>query len=106
LDRIDTKFASLKERLGFVIDLDTKNSPKVRIQSLRLGNIETFKVSKKIFRNKEFCVGQILKLPDGAIDKKQSVRYAGEDENGKPKYDPIEGRYDFWLLDYSVVNNI
>lgn len=106
LGRIETKFEGLKGRMGFVIDLDTKNSPKAKIQSLKFGNIETFKVARKIFAKKEFCVGQILSLPDGGIDKKQSVRFAGEDENGKPKYDPIEGKYDYWLLDYSIVNEI
>jgi hypothetical protein len=106
LGRIETKFDGLKGRMGFVIDLDTKNSPKAKIQSLKFGNIETFKVARKIFAKKEFCVGQILSLPDGGIDKKQSVRFAGEDENGKPKYDPIEGKYDYWLLDYSIVNEI
>ena len=105
--RVETKFENIKKRVGLVLDLDTKNSPKLKMQSLRMGNIETFKVSKKIFSKNEFCVGQLLYLPDGAIEKKQSVRFAGTDEDtGKPKYEAIEGKFDYWLLDYDIINDI
>jgi len=107
LGRIESKFENLKKRIGFVVDLDTKNSPKAKIQSLRMGNVETFKVSRKIFSKNEFCVGQLLYLPDGGIEKKQSVRFVGTDEDtGKPKYEPIEGKFDYWLLGYDIINDI
>lgn len=105
--RVETKFENIKKRVGLVLDLDTKNSPKLKMQSLRMGNVETFKVSRKIFSKNEFCVGQLLYLPDGAIEKKQSVRFAGTDEDtGKPKYEPIEGKFDYWLLGYDIINDI
>lgn len=105
--RVETKFGNIKKRVGLVLDLDTKNSPKLKMQSLRMGNIETFKVSRKIFSRNEFCVGQLLYLPDGAIEKKQSVRFVGTDEDtGKPKYEPIEGKFDYWLLGYDIINDI
>lgn len=105
--RVETKFTDINKRVGLVLELDTKNSPKLKMQSLRMGNVETFKVSRKIFSKKEFTVGQLLHLPDGVIDKKQSVRFAGTDEDtGKPKYEPVDGKFDYWLLDYNIVNNI
>jgi hypothetical protein len=106
LGKIETKFENLKDRLGFVVELDTKNSPKAKIQSLKLGNIETFKISRKIFGKNEFCVGQILKLPNGSIGKKQAVKFAGEDENGKAKYETIPDRYDYWLNFYEIINEV
>ena len=106
LGRIETKFTNLKERYGFVVDLDTRNSPKAKLQSLRNGNIETFKIQKAVFSKNEFSTGQIILLPDGCIEKKQASKPTGRFlENGKPEFEKID-KEEYWIKNYSIVNKL
>ncbi len=106
LGKIESKFTNLKERYGFVIDLDTRNSPKAKLQSLRNGNIETFKIQKAVFSKNEFSTGQIILLPDGCIEKKQASKPTGRFlENGKPEFEKID-KEEYWIKNYSIVNKL
>jgi hypothetical protein len=107
LGRIETKFKDLQKTIGFVIDMDITNSPKIMVQSLRLGNVEQFKIQKKKFAEKEFQIGQLLEFPNGGLIKKQAMRPTGRiQSNGKPEFEAIPDKFEFWIDSYSIVNNI
>ncbi len=109
LGRLETKFTHLTKRYGFVVGLEVgeRGSPKAIIQSLRLGNVEQFKVSRNVFMKNEFSEGQILFLPDGGIEKKPSKRPTGKtDAKGKPEFEDIPDKFDFWITNYSPVSTL
>ena len=78
-----------KEYKGYyaVLDVDTKYSPKVRLQSLTTGNVGMMKVLKKTFADTPLKTGQLIHL-----DKWQV-----KDAWGKP------GVRENWMDKYSVV---
>jgi DNA polymerase III alpha subunit len=82
---------------SFVIELDTKNSPKASVYGLSTGTIAEVKILKAHFKKLSFKQGDIVKF--NKLKKKPKVKYTGEDSKGKPIFEPIEGDFDIWCLD-------
>lgn len=70
-----------------VLDVDTKYSPKVRLQSLTTGNVGSMKVLKKTFQNEPLKSGQLIHLDSWQL----------KDAYGRP------GVMENWMNSYTVV---
>ena len=82
---------------SFIVELDIKNSPKATVYGLSTGVLTEVKVRKAHFKKQPFEQGNIVQFMK--LKKKPKVSYAGKDEKGKPKFEPIDGEYDVWCLD-------
>ncbi len=67
-----------------VIDVDTKYSPKIRLQSLTTGNVGTMKVLKKTFAECPLKAGDVIHL--SAWRQKEAYGRPGVIENWMDKY--------------------
>jgi DNA polymerase-3 subunit alpha len=85
-----------------IIELNTKNSPKIKVYGLATGSIVDLKVYKKYFNKKPFKKGDIVKF--SKFIKKPKVRFVGYNSNGKPLFEPMEGEWDIWSQEYSMVS--
>lgn len=70
-----------------VIEVDTKYSPKIRMQSLTTGNVGMMKVLKKTFAEQPLKAGQLIHL----------VRWQQKQAYGKP------GVMENWMDEYTIV---
>lgn len=70
-----------------VIEVDTKYSPRLRLQSLVNGNVGTMKVTKKTFANFPLKVGDLIKI----------TRWQKREAWGKP------GVMEFWMDAYHKI---
>jgi len=91
----------LSKGTSYVLELDTKHSPKVSVYGLSTGNIVNLKVYKKYFNKKPFKKGDIVRF--GKFIKKPKVKFVGYDFNGKPIFESIEGEWDIWSQEYDVI---
>lgn len=80
----------------FILDLDTKNSPKATIYGLATGNTAEVKVQKKLFNNNPFKQGDIVQFTH--LTKKPKVKYVDG------KFEPIPDSYDFWADQYKSIS--
>lgn len=82
-----------KKKMGYVMKLDCKYSPKASIYMLETGKTMVFKVQKKTYEKNPFDVGCMLKFNYEMRNKSR------KDENGQwiklPEQEP-------WLLNYLV----
>lgn len=90
---------ALPRGTSFIIDIDLKNSPKATVYGLSTGIIAEVKIYKKDFKKMPFNKGDVVKF--NKLKKKPKVKFVGEDSNGKPKFEPIEGSFDVWCVDES-----
>jgi DNA polymerase III alpha subunit len=86
----------------FIIDLDLKNSPKATVYGLSTGVLTEVKVLKKIYNKQPFNKGNVVQFLK--LQKKPKVKFMGQDQNGKPIFEPIEGEFDAWSENYKLVN--
>jgi DNA polymerase III alpha subunit len=82
---------------SFIVELDLKNSPKATVYGLSTGVVAEVKVQKAHYKKLPFEKGNIVQFLK--LKKKAKVKYVGEDEKGKPLFEPIDGEYDVWCLD-------
>lgn len=77
------------EYKGFyaVLEVDTKYSPKIRLQSLTTGNVGVMKILKKSFQSSPVSAGTLIRLE----------KWSRKEAWGKP------GVFDFWIDKYSVL---
>lgn len=95
---------------SFIVELDTKNSPKAKVYGLSTGAVVDVKVQKGHYKKLPFNQGDIVQFLK--LKNKPKVKYIGEDGNGKAKFEPIDGEYDIWCLDeanrkticYKIIN--
>lgn len=89
---------------SFIVELDLKNSPKATVYGLSTGVVAEVKVLKKHYKKLPFMQGNIVKF--NTLKKKPKQKYVGEDLNGKPIFEPIDGEFDVWCLDEKNKNKI
>jgi hypothetical protein len=96
LGKIKSTFPDLDRKYAFVIGLDTKYSPKVKLQGLNTGKISDVRIQKKVFENNPFVENQIILC--GEFEKKFGGRY-DEDKNW------IENKEVtiWWLKNYNLL---
>lgn len=85
------------KRYCYVIDLDTKYSPRLTIYSLGTGKEVTCKINKTLFKKKSFKKGQILKcLKFQEKERQQKIndRWVGT------------GIKEWWLTDYELIDKL
>lgn len=85
--------------MAFVLDLNTKFSPRVKLYSLKYGTIMERKIDKKTFGKEKFEKGEILRIM-GETTKPKKRRT----EDGR--FEDMPGEYERWLTKYKVIENI
>lgn len=89
---------------SYILELDMKNSPKIKAFGLSTGKIVDLKVYKRDYNKKPFYVGDIVQFRN--IQSKQKVAFAGLNDDGKPQFEPIAGEKDLWSMEYTIMKNI
>lgn len=82
---------------AFIVDLDLKNSPKASVYGLSTGVVTEVKIRKAHYKKIPFEKGNIVQFLK--LKKKAKMMYTGEDDKGKPIFEPINGEFDVWCLD-------
>jgi hypothetical protein len=86
---------------SYIIDLDTKNSPKAKVYGLSTGVHAEIKVLKKLYNKQPFQKGDLVQF--NKLRKKQAVKYVGTNSKGKPVFEPREGEFDIWADEYKII---
>ena len=81
-----------------VLSVDNRYSPRIQAHSLQSGNLVDFKIDKRTFYKNRVSSYDVIKIID--YTKKQKTKFV----NGV--YEPIEGEYDKWLLNYEIIENL
>lgn len=82
--------------VGYIVDVDKKYAPKLKIYALANGNTIDCKIDKKTFNCNQLAVGDVVRI-EGWTHKPQQRRT----EDGK--YEPIPGTSVLWLTKYKKV---
>ena len=82
--------------VGYIVDVDKKYAPKLKIYALANGNTIDCKIDKKTFNCNQLAVGDVVRI-EGWTHKPQQRRT----EDGK--YEPIPGTSVLWLSKYKKV---
>lgn len=85
--------------MAFVLDLNTKFSPRAKLYSLKNGTILERKVEKKVFSKEKFSKGDIIRVM-GEVPKPKKRRT----EDGQ--FEDIPGEYERWLTKYKLIDNL
>jgi DNA polymerase-3 subunit alpha len=83
----------------FVLDVDTKNSPRLSVYGLYTGKNDIIKIDKKTYNKSKVQKGDIV-----FIDKfkmKPRAKFNGNDEKGKPMFSYTDEK-DCWITDYKI----
>jgi len=89
---------------SYIIELDTKNSPKATVYGLSTGNIAEVKVQKKDYNKQPFKQGDIVQFLK--LKKKPKLKFVGQDKKGKPMFETIDGEYDIWSEEFKKMDII
>lgn len=89
------KFGDLiDKRTGYVLDVDTRYSPKIKLYGLNSGNTIDVKINKDIFEIDKLKKGDIIKIIKG---------------KNKPRYNKIDGKwykidneFEYWVEKYII----
>ena len=81
---------------SFIMELETKNSPKAKVYGLSTGVIAEVKVLKAHYNKLPYKKGDIVRFKK--LKKKAKVKYAGKNDKGRPMFQPIEGQFDLWCI--------
>lgn len=101
-----------KPKILYVIDIDTKYSPKLLVYSLQNGYTDTIKVSKKLYQlNRVYDrvnpKGRTLIPGDFVywkrIEKKNAWKKNPDATGEKDEFIQLEDQYDFWLEDFEIL---
>lgn len=96
LGYISYKDPALEKNIGFVIDINTKYSPKITMYMLATGETIVYKLPKKLYENNPFGQNDILKFNSEERNKSRKT------ENGWEKLPETEP----WITAYIIVQNI
>ena len=77
----------------FIMEIDDKYTPKVKMYSIQRGTTGTVKIAKKDY--KTMAVGSCIRVHNSKLSQKYSYK------NGTRT--PIPGEKEIWLTDYSVI---
>jgi DNA polymerase III alpha subunit len=86
----------LEKNVGFVINIDTKYSPKITMYMLATGQTIVYKLPKKSYEHNPFNKGDILQFH---TEERQKSR---KTENGWEKLN----EYEIWMTSYIILQNI
>jgi len=95
VDISDDRYAGL----AAVMSVNTKFSPRVKLHSLKNGNVIDCKINKKTFNSNQFKEGDIIRI-NKTIKKLKSMK----DENGN--WVKVEGTTELWIDRYEKVKNL
>lgn len=84
------------ENFAYIIKMDTKYSPKIRLYYLNNGECETCKISKKNFSQNPLNVGDVIQILDSSTKNRSMWNDEIQD------YVKIENEYDTWINKYKV----
>jgi len=82
--------------IGYVKEVDTKYSPKLKVYGLKRGEMFDCKIDKKTFNKNKLNKGDLIRIT-GQITKPKSRLIDG-------KWEPIPDTSDLWITKYQVVN--
>lgn len=85
--------------VGMVLEVDTKYSPKLKIYSLRQGEVINCKIDKKTFNK--------LKLKERDIIKIQGQTWKPKvKKNDDGEWVPVPDTKELWITKYMIINNL
>jgi len=87
----------IDKKYVYILELQTKFSPRVEMYCLNNGKRNSVKVQKKTYDNKPFFGGEIIKCNN--FEKKPAVSFSDG------HFEEIKGEYCWWLNDYSIISN-
>ena len=82
--------------MGFVLDINTKFSPKITMYRLDTGQTITYKMPKKSYEARPFSKNDILQFHTEERQKSRKTEKGWEKLN----------EYESWLTDYIIVRNM
>ena len=85
--------------LGMVMEIDTKFTPRLKVYSLKKGEMIECKIDKRSFNRDRLKVGDIIKIKGQT--KKQKVR-----KNESGSWVPVADMYEIWITQYQKVDNL
>ena len=111
-----SKIKTQREKLGYISyrnikldkkyvligEINTKYTPTIETMSLNSGVSIKCKIPKKIYR--ELKTDDIIYIQ--SMEKKQASTKVGEDENGKPIFEKIPNKFNWWIKSYSIIKDI
>lgn len=83
--------------LGYVKEVDTKYSPKLKIYGLKRGEMFDCKIDKRTFNRNKLEKGNLIRITGQVSKPKSRLNERGE-------WEPIPNTSDLWLTKYQVVN--
>lgn len=99
---IDYTNDKLDKRFAMITDVNTKYTPVVDTYCLNNGATCKCKVSKKLFKNDELKVNDIIYIHK--MEKKFAQVPDGQDAKGKTKFKVDESRSIWWITQYNKIN--
>ena len=82
--------------IGYVKEVDTKYSPKLKVYGLRRGEMFDCKIDRRTFNRNKLSEGDLIRIT-GQVSKPKSRLVNGQ-------WVPIPDTSDIWLTKYQVVN--
>lgn len=85
--------------IAFVLDVNTKYSPKVKFHSMKTGNDIICKISKKLFMKKPLKVGDMVKIKKQVPEPRKRMGADG-------KFITVPGETDWWIKGYDIIEDL
>ena len=82
--------------IGYVKEVDTKYSPKLKVYGLRRGEMFDCKIDRRTFNKHKLSEGDLIRIT-GQVSKPRARLVNGQ-------WEPIPGTSDIWLTKYQAVN--
>ena len=90
IDIIDDSYSGL----ACVVALDTKYAPKLKMYSLKYGNMLDCKIDKKTFNKNKLEVGDVVRISSTRDRPKMK-------KNDEGQFVPVEGTNELWITGYT-----
>ena len=108
LGYVDYKNDKLNKRYALVSDINIKYTPKINTYCLNNGINCKCKIAKKIWNNEPIQENDIIFIH--AMKRKFGYKKVGEEKDKKGNIKPIfeidESKLEWWITEYSIINNI
>ena len=83
-----------KKDIGYVMDINTKYSPKLTVYQLWDGQTNTYKIQKRMFEKQPFSSGAFLQFRSEQRNKSR--------KNERGEWEKIADQYDNWISAYYI----
>lgn len=87
-----------KKDIGYVMDINTKYSPKLTVYQLWDGQTNTYKIQKRMFEKQPFSNGAFLQFRSEQRNKSR--------KNERGEWEKIADQYDNWISAYYIRHTI